>query len=81
MTGKEKYKNFDDIKCIRMHCDAVEYKICEMNFDCDHCNFDKYMLSKTVVKKNVYTEIEKMFDLGQHGVSLTRSKPIISDVV
>ena len=71
MPESDKYKSFDDIKCIWMNCDAVEYKICDRNFDCDNCYFDRYMLSKTLVKRDVYTEIEKMFDLGQHTVSFT----------
>jgi glycine cleavage system H lipoate-binding protein len=35
--------NFDSMKCIWMSSNMVEYKLCDKNFDCDNCVFDKIM--------------------------------------
>ena len=35
--------NFDSMKCIWMSSKTVEYKLCDQNFDCDNCAFDKIM--------------------------------------
>lgn len=35
--------NFDSMKCIWMSSNTVEYKLCDKNFDCDNCVFDKIM--------------------------------------
>jgi hypothetical protein len=71
MSGSDKYKSFDDIKCLWMKCGAVDYKICDKNFECENCDFDKHMLSELKVKGNLQEEIEKMFSFGQHTVSFT----------
>jgi hypothetical protein len=71
MSESEKYKSFDDIKCLWMKCGAVDYKICDKNFECENCNFEKQMLSELKVKGNVQEKIENMFGLGQHRVSFT----------
>jgi len=71
MTEPEKYKSFDDIKCHWMKCRAIDYKICDKNFECENCDFDKHMLSGIKLKGNVQDEIENLFDLGQHTVSFT----------
>lgn len=69
MTESEKYKSFDDIKCLWMKCGAIDYKICDKNFECEKCDFDKHMLSELKLKGNVQEEIEKMFNLAQHSVT------------
>ncbi len=69
MPESEKYKSFDDIKCLWMKCGAIDYKICDKNFECENCNFDKYMLSELKIKGTVQEKIENMFGLGQHTVS------------
>jgi hypothetical protein len=71
MSETEKYKSFDDIKCLWMKCGAVDYKICDKNFECENCDFDKHMLSELKIKGNVQEKIEDMFGLGQHAVSFT----------
>jgi hypothetical protein len=39
-----KIKNIiDDLKCIWMSTNNVGDKLCDKNFDCDHCEFDKQM--------------------------------------
>jgi hypothetical protein len=69
MTESEKYKSFDDVKCIWMKCGAVDYKICDEDFECENCDFDRHMLSELKVKGNVLEKVESMFGLGQHTVS------------
>jgi hypothetical protein len=71
MTESKRYKSFDDIKCLWMKCGAVDYKICDKNFECENCEFDKHMLSELKLKGNVHEEIENMFGFGQHTVSFT----------
>jgi len=71
MSESEKYKSFDDIKCLWMKCGAIDYKICDKNFECENCDFDKHMLSELNIKGNIQEEIENMFGLGQHTVSFT----------
>lgn len=36
------------LKCIWMECGYVEYKLCDRNFDCENCPFDKAI--KTAIK-------------------------------
>jgi len=44
---KNKYRtrvnNIEDMKCIWMASNHIEYKLCDMNFNCDKCPFDKVM--------------------------------------
>ncbi len=35
--------SFDNLKCIWMAGNLVDYKLCDKNFDCDSCQFDKAM--------------------------------------
>ncbi|HKB87308.1 MAG TPA: hypothetical protein VKD08_14130 [Ignavibacteriaceae bacterium] len=35
--------NYDSMKCIWMSSNTVEYKLCDKNFDCDNCVFDRIM--------------------------------------
>jgi hypothetical protein len=37
------YKQFNDMKCIWMSSNLVEYKLCDKDFDCENCEFDKVM--------------------------------------
>lgn len=34
-------KSFQDLKCIWMSSNVVEYKLCDQNFDCENCQFDR----------------------------------------
>lgn len=69
MAESEKYKSFDDIQCLWMKCGAVDYKICDKDFECENCYFDKRMLSELKIKGSLQEEIENMFSLGEHAVS------------
>lgn len=44
---KNKYRNrnnnFEEMKCIWMASNHIEYKLCDMNFNCEKCPFDKVM--------------------------------------
>lgn len=71
MTNSDKHKSFDEIMCLWMKCGAVDYKICDKNFECDTCEFDKHVLDDVKVKENLQGKIENMFDLGQRSVSFT----------
>ncbi len=33
--------NYENLKCIWMASQVVEYKLCDNKFDCDNCSFDK----------------------------------------
>lgn len=33
----------EDTRCIWMASHVVDYKLCDKNFDCEHCDFDKVM--------------------------------------
>jgi len=35
--------SFDSLKCIWMSSNTIEYKLCDKDFDCDNCDFDKIM--------------------------------------
>jgi hypothetical protein len=69
MTDSEKYKSFDDIKCLWMKCGAVEYKLCDKNFDCENCSFDKQMMTELKLKGSVNEEIENIFGIGKRTLS------------
>ena len=71
MSDSEKYKSFDEIKCLWMIYGAVDYKICDKDFDCENCSFDKHMLSELKIKGNVHEKIENMFCMGQQALSFT----------
>lgn len=44
MNDRNKYKsNYQDLKCIWMASDLVDYKLCDRDFDCENCQFDKVM--------------------------------------
>ncbi len=39
--------NFENLKCVWMSSGVVEYKLCDLNFDCDQCTFDKALWQRT----------------------------------
>ena len=43
MNNKNVYKsnNYEMLKCIWMASNVVEYKLCDNQFDCENCQFDK----------------------------------------
>jgi hypothetical protein len=71
MTENQRYKKFDDIKCLWMNCNAVDYKLCDKNFDCENCEFDRKFRSRLNKKENIREEIESIFDVGHYTVPFT----------
>jgi hypothetical protein len=69
MPESEKYKSFDDIKCLWMKCGAIDYKLCDKNFECENCDFERQMISGTKLKGKVQEKIENLFGIGQHSIS------------
>ena len=51
-TENMKEQNYENLKCIWMSSNLVEYKLCDKNFDCDNCVFDKVM-------RNLFNENSK----------------------
>ena len=64
MNNKNKFKNtyYESMKCIWMASQVVEYKLCDNNFDCENCPFDKVMRNYLDVKKTKPTEITNIVD-------------------
>ena len=47
----ETKKVFEDLKCIWMSSSVVEYKLCDKDFDCENCQFDKVIRNLAVDSK------------------------------
>ena len=60
MTNNKSHEpvNYDSLKCIWMSSNTIEYKLCDKDFDCDNCVFDKIM-------RNINPE-ESERDSGNH---------------
>jgi len=45
MSNQINHRNniYEEIKCIWMASDVVNYKLCDREFDCENCQFDKVM--------------------------------------
>lgn len=71
MSELQKYKSFDEIKCLWMKYGTIDYKICDNDFECENCDFDKHMLTKLKINGKFQENIENIFDLGQYSVSFT----------
>jgi hypothetical protein len=69
MSEDQKYKNFNELKCLWMECGAVEYRLCDNDFDCESCDFDRKFKSRLNKKENIREEIENIFDSGHYTVS------------
>lgn len=44
-------KAYQDLKCIWMSSSVVDYKLCDKNFDCEDCQFDKVIRNLAVDSK------------------------------
>lgn len=89
MTRK---KSFKEIECIWMESGYVNYKICENNFDCEKCQFDKAIhfrdkslsqiqdndLNKNSLFHQTFSELPDGFFLSKNHVWI---KPIAEDEV
>jgi len=64
MNNKNKCKinYYESMKCIWMASQVVEYKLCDNNFDCENCQFDKVMLNYLDGKKAKPNEITNIAD-------------------
>lgn len=64
MPNNEKSKpvNYNSMKCIWMSSNTVEYKLCDKNFDCDNCVFDKIMRNINLEEPGSGSEIKKDSD-------------------
>ena len=71
--------DFDHMKCVWMSSGNVDYKLCDQNFDCDHCAFDKTLwkrnsvaeVSEDVQVQGIYSGLRKKI-LDEHESSETR---------
>lgn len=53
---------YEKLKCIWMTSHVIDYKICNNNFDCENCSFDKAM-------KNLITNTENKSNINQNIIS------------
>ena len=44
-------KSFQDLKCIWMSSNIIDYKLCDKDFDCENCQFDKVIRNLAVDSK------------------------------
>ncbi len=54
-------KSYKDLKCIWMSSEMVAYKLCEYDFDCDNCKFDKVMRNLSIVNSESIKEYNYNF--------------------
>ncbi len=61
MAEKGKFNNrkFQELKCIWMTSGLVDYKLCDMSFECEDCQFDKVMRNAPSARRNSQLHIEK----------------------
>lgn len=50
-------RSFNDIKCIYMESGYVDYKICDRDFDCENCPFDKAIHDQGSSNKLIKSDI------------------------
>jgi hypothetical protein len=62
----ESKKAFEDLKCIWMSSSVVEYKLCDKDFDCENCQFDK-------VIRNLAVDSKQQSSTGETPVSMLDS--------
>jgi hypothetical protein len=62
----ETKKVFEDLKCIWMSSAVVEYKLCDKDFDCENCQFDK-------VIRNLAVDSRQQSSTGETPVSMLDS--------
>jgi hypothetical protein len=59
-------KAFQDLKCIWMSSNVVDYKLCDKDFDCENCQFDK-------VIRNLAVDSKQQTSTGENPVSILDS--------
>ena len=56
-------KTFQDLKCIWMSSAVVDYKLCDKDFDCENCQFDKVIRNLAVDSKQQTSTAENTFSI------------------
>ncbi len=69
----KKDQNYENLKCIWMSSNLVEYKLCDKNFDCDNCVFDKVM-------RNLFVENSKKLNENIEDISSNIIEKILSEI-
>ncbi|MCF8262246.1 MAG: hypothetical protein K9J12_15845 [Melioribacteraceae bacterium] len=62
--------SLEDLKCVWMSSGVVEYKLCDKNFDCENCRFDKVI--RNISSEDSFTNL----DLGDQTTSDILNKTI-----
>ncbi len=65
--------DFESLKCVWMSSGVVEYKLCDQNFDCDKCAFDKALWHRpekpaagiAPLKDNIIQDIHNSIELDE----------------
>ncbi|HSE41123.1 MAG TPA: glycine cleavage system protein H [Acidobacteriota bacterium] len=57
MRNKEQFSTVQPQKCIWMTAGVVDYKLCEFQFDCDNCGFDRAIRQRFPDEMKCTTEI------------------------
>lgn len=55
-------KSFQDLKCIWMSSNIVQYKLCDKEFDCENCQFDRVIRNLSLDSDNVETIRDENFN-------------------
>lgn len=55
--------NYDKLKCIWMTSQVIEYKLCDNQFDCENCLFDKVMRNLVTKKETPFNGTTDVVDL------------------
>jgi len=61
-VNKGKINNYEKMKCIWMSSMVIDYKLCDKQFNCENCQFDKAMRNK-IDKNESCSEISSPVDL------------------
>lgn len=56
--------SFESLKCIWMASNVIEYKLCDRNFDCDNCFFDKAIRNTSRKIGSEDVQVVKSISLG-----------------
>jgi hypothetical protein len=56
-------KSYQDLKCIWMSSNVVDYKLCDKDFDCEHCEFDKVIRNLTVDSRQQFSSTDNSISI------------------
>ncbi len=65
MKNEKEYRinTYDQLKCIWMASQVVEYKLCDNHFDCENCQFDKVMRNLLEAKETQSSDISDIANI------------------